>query len=303
MFSPLYAWWIGLLGLENAARLLTLVFSAWFPLAASWGFSAVVAGRGTAWLAVAFLLIVGGAYGGAGVFRVLDPFLTARLPAEALIITALCCQVRGMKRLWLRVGARSIAHPPAHGVAWLTLYCFAYGCRFASGIIVGAIGGCIRDARHCDRRNQPAGSFACVDRHGRTLVGRGAGAFTISVLAALVDSRLGHQCAAVHVLGIHRSRGHGRSNTQTLRGGSARGSRRPGSGVHRRASSARSRCWCRVKPGGGSGSPSSQARRWFPSRHWKHGAMMGAGRLCALLLVSAWALPRDRMARRVRRWH
>src|SRR5712664_4305588 len=34
LFSPLYAWCIGLLGLENAARLLFLAFSAWF-LAAS----------------------------------------------------------------------------------------------------------------------------------------------------------------------------------------------------------------------------------------------------------------------------
>src|SRR5271163_1708569 len=86
-FSPLYAWSIGLLGLENAARLLTLVFSVWF-LAASWSFAAAVAGRGAAWLAVAFLLIVAGDYGASGVFRILDPFLTARLPAEALTITA-----------------------------------------------------------------------------------------------------------------------------------------------------------------------------------------------------------------------
>src|SRR5258705_374194 len=38
LFSPAYAWCIGLLGLENAARLLTLVCSAWF-LAASWSFA------------------------------------------------------------------------------------------------------------------------------------------------------------------------------------------------------------------------------------------------------------------------
>jgi len=82
LFSPLYAWCIGTLGLENAARLLTLVFTVWF-LAASWSFAAAVAGRGAAWLAVAFLLIVAGDYGASGVFRILDPFLTARLPAEA----------------------------------------------------------------------------------------------------------------------------------------------------------------------------------------------------------------------------
>ena len=138
LFSPLYAWWIGLLGLENAARLLTLVFSAWF-LAASWGFAAVVAGRGTAWLAVAFLLIVGGAYGGAGVFRVLDPFLTARLPAEALIITALCCHVRGMKRLGLGLALGALLiHPLMALPGLLLLLCLWVPVRLG---VIGAIGG------------------------------------------------------------------------------------------------------------------------------------------------------------------
>ncbi len=92
LFSPLYAWCIGLLGLENAARLLTLLFTLWF-LAAAWSFVRAVAGRDAAWAAVAFLLIVAGNYGGSGVFRILEQYLTARLPAEALIVTALACQV------------------------------------------------------------------------------------------------------------------------------------------------------------------------------------------------------------------
>src|SRR6266404_5489102 len=106
LFSPIYAWCVGLLGLENAARLLTLAFTAWF-LAAAWSFASAVAGRDSAWLAVAFLLIIVGAYGGSGVFRILDPFLTARLPAEALTITALGCHVCGMRRfgLLLALGA------------------------------------------------------------------------------------------------------------------------------------------------------------------------------------------------------
>src|SRR5713226_95374 len=100
LFSPSYTWCIAVFGLENAARLLTLLFSLWF-LAATWSFAAAVTGRDAAWLAVAFLLIVAGDYGGSGVFRILDPFLTARLPAEALAIVALACHVRGMKRLGL----------------------------------------------------------------------------------------------------------------------------------------------------------------------------------------------------------
>jgi hypothetical protein len=138
LFSPLYAWWVGLMGLENAARLLTLVFTLWF-LAASWSFASVVASRETAWLAVAFLLTVGGDYGGSGVFRILDPFLTARLPAEALIITALGCHVRGMKRLssLLALGALLI-HPLMALPGILLLVYLWLPIRVGT---VGAIGG------------------------------------------------------------------------------------------------------------------------------------------------------------------
>jgi hypothetical protein len=140
LFSPLYAWWVGLLGLENAARLLTLVFTLWF-LAASWSFASAATGRETAWLAVAFLLIVGGDYGGSGVFRILDPFLTARLPAEALIITALGCHVRGMKRLsvLLALGALLI-HPLMALPGVLLVVCLWLPFRVG---VIGAIGGVI----------------------------------------------------------------------------------------------------------------------------------------------------------------
>src|SRR6266403_921767 len=47
LFSPLYAWCISLLGLENAARLLSLLFTLWF-LAAAWIFASAVTGRDTA---------------------------------------------------------------------------------------------------------------------------------------------------------------------------------------------------------------------------------------------------------------
>src|SRR5271163_2248013 len=59
LFSPVYAWCTGLLGLENAARLLTLLFTLWF-LAAAGSFASAIAGRDVAWLSVAFLLIIAG---------------------------------------------------------------------------------------------------------------------------------------------------------------------------------------------------------------------------------------------------
>ena len=138
LFSPVYAWCIRLLGLEHAARLLTLVCSAWF-LAAAWSFASAVVGRGTAWLAVAFLLIIAGDFGGSGVFRILDPFLTARLPAEALIMTALACHFRERKGLGLLLALGSLfIHPLMALPGLLLLACLWLPVRAG---VMGAIGG------------------------------------------------------------------------------------------------------------------------------------------------------------------
>ena len=137
LFSPLYAWCIGLLGLESAARLLTLLFTLWF-LVAAWSFVRAVAGREAAWAAVAFLLIIAGNYGGSGVFRILDPYLTARLPAEALIVTALDCQVRGRKWLGLSLALGALViHPLIALPGLLLLVCLWLPLRVG---VIGAIG-------------------------------------------------------------------------------------------------------------------------------------------------------------------
>src|SRR5579863_5310029 len=67
-FSPFYAACIDLLGLENAARLLTLLFSVWL-LAAAWSAARAVSDRDAAWLAVALILIIAGEYGGSEIGR------------------------------------------------------------------------------------------------------------------------------------------------------------------------------------------------------------------------------------------
>src|SRR5665213_1668996 len=111
IFSPFYAWFIALLGLENTGRLLTVLFNVWL-VAAAWSFARAVAGRDAAWLAAAFILIVVGDYGGSGVFRLSEQYLTARFPAEALIVTALACYVRGRKPLALLLTVAALfVHP------------------------------------------------------------------------------------------------------------------------------------------------------------------------------------------------
>jgi hypothetical protein len=111
IFSGAYAWFIQWLGLEQAARGLTLLLTFWL-LAAAWGAARAVAGRDAAWLAVAFLLIVDGGYGASGVFRISEQFLTARLPAEALVITALACYLHDRKLLGMVIAVANLfVHP------------------------------------------------------------------------------------------------------------------------------------------------------------------------------------------------
>jgi hypothetical protein len=138
IFSPLYAWVIRLLGLEHAARLLTLLFTAWL-LAAAWSFARAVANRDAASLAVAFLLIVAGDYGGSGVFRLSESYLTARLPAEAMIVTALACHARGRKRLGLLLAIAALfVHPLLALPGLILLICLWLPSRVS---VLGAVGG------------------------------------------------------------------------------------------------------------------------------------------------------------------
>jgi hypothetical protein len=111
IFSPVYAWFVDLLGVETAARSLTLLFTIWF-LAAAWVAARILTSRDGAWLAIILLLIVDESYGGSGVFRVAEQFLTARLPAEALIATSLACFLRGFKVLAAGTAAAALLiHP------------------------------------------------------------------------------------------------------------------------------------------------------------------------------------------------
>jgi hypothetical protein len=140
IFSPFYSGFIGILGLENAARLLTIFFTAWF-VAAAWSFARAVSSRDAAWFAAALLLIVAGDYGGSGVFHFPERFLTARLPAEALATTALACHFHGRKSLGLLL---AIAALFVHPLIALPALLLLIGLRLPGRLcVIGAIAGVI----------------------------------------------------------------------------------------------------------------------------------------------------------------
>jgi hypothetical protein len=138
LFSTLYASCVGWLGLENASRLLFLAFTAGF-LAAAWFVARSITGRDAAWMAVALLLVMPGIYGAFNVFQVFDPFLTARLPAEALIMTALAFHVGGKPLLGFLMAVAAMAiHPLMALPGLIFLICMRLPIRVS---VLGAIGG------------------------------------------------------------------------------------------------------------------------------------------------------------------
>jgi hypothetical protein len=138
VFSPLYASVINLLDLPSAALLLTVLCIVWFLLAA-WMLARDLCGRDMASLSVGALIILPGAYGGSGIFHFSDLFLTARLPAQAMVVTALALHFRGWKRLSLSIAIGALfIHPLMALPGLLLLICVSLPRNMA---LLGAAGG------------------------------------------------------------------------------------------------------------------------------------------------------------------
>jgi hypothetical protein len=98
VFSPLYAAVIRLLGLRVASTLLFALFTACF-YSAAWFMVRRLLGSRCAWLSLAMLICATLPYGGYGIFKVPQDYLTARSLAEALVVLSLAAHVCGNKRL------------------------------------------------------------------------------------------------------------------------------------------------------------------------------------------------------------
>jgi len=139
IFSPLYATLIRALGLRAAAQTLTLVFICWFYVAA-WKLSEALTDRNIPWLAIALLVIASGDYGGAGVFHLSECYLTARLPAEALVVTALACHFCGHRFLaWLTAIGALFVHPLMALPGLITLLALNVSATVAVGGFFGGL--------------------------------------------------------------------------------------------------------------------------------------------------------------------
>jgi hypothetical protein len=150
IFPRAYAWVISCIGLNPAALILTALFTVWF-LYATWNLAAHLFNRDFAWLAVFLVIITGGHYGAFGVFHFLEPFLTARLPTEALVVSALAVYLRGFHKVGFTLATAALfVHPLMALPGLLLLICMSvpWRARLAGSAlgILGSLGAAIAAA-------------------------------------------------------------------------------------------------------------------------------------------------------------
>lgn len=123
-FPRIYALLIGALGAGNAAMAITVAGQMAFFAAAAALVSRICGGP-VRWWSLALLAIVSGYYGGVGVFRLAEPFATARTLAEPLVLAALGCTLASRHCVAIIVLAAATAlHPlvAAPGIAAVFLW-------------------------------------------------------------------------------------------------------------------------------------------------------------------------------------
>jgi hypothetical protein len=138
IFSPMYALFVSWLGLTTAAVTLSLSFKVWL-FAAAWTLARAVSNGRMACLAVALLMIADGAYGGYGVFRYAEDWLTARSFAEALAVSAIALHFYNFKTIGLLTAVIALfVHPIMALPGLLVLVCLRFSLRI--NLTVAALG-------------------------------------------------------------------------------------------------------------------------------------------------------------------
>jgi hypothetical protein len=123
VFSPLYAGLCRLLGPEAAASILTLLQQVAL-LGGAW----LLAGRLTvapmALLGVSVLIAIPGNYGPDRIFMCIEPFLTPRMAAEALVLGSLAAALSARTVLaFALVAAAALIHPIMASAGIVALFC------------------------------------------------------------------------------------------------------------------------------------------------------------------------------------
>jgi hypothetical protein len=124
LFSLPVAALIRFIGAEQAAAVVTLASQAAL-LAGAWLLARAIVPRALALLGVASLIAFPGTFGMRGVFMVIEPFLSPRMGAEALVLAALAAALKGRKWLaLLLVALAALCHPLMAAGGIVALLCW-----------------------------------------------------------------------------------------------------------------------------------------------------------------------------------
>jgi len=127
IFSPIFAFMIEHFDLAPAAAIMTLVSQAAL-YGCAWWVAKHFMSPASALLGTGLLLALPGYYGSGHLFSYSEDFLTARLPAEALVLASLAAALSGRPRIALAsILIATLIHPiiASAGVVMLTLICLA----------------------------------------------------------------------------------------------------------------------------------------------------------------------------------
>jgi hypothetical protein len=139
IFSPIYATFIKMLGLQTAEMVLFSICTVWF-LTAAWMLARRLSTADGAWLSVTLLIVTEGYYGAYQIFSYSENYLTARLLGEALTATALASHFHGWRRLALMIGALALfVHPLMAIPGVVLLICLWLPVRLASIFAVAGV--------------------------------------------------------------------------------------------------------------------------------------------------------------------
>ncbi len=127
IFSTIYAGFMGVFGPEPAAQILTFACQLALLSCATLLLHRITPNRARVALGVTVLIAIPGFYGASRVFSCIEPFLTPRMGAEALVLAGLAAAWNHRPKLaWGLTLAGMLVHPvmAAAGLAALTLHHF-----------------------------------------------------------------------------------------------------------------------------------------------------------------------------------
>ncbi len=125
IFSPIYAAASRMLGVEFAAATLTLVLQGAL-LAGAWILARAVMPFSMAIFGVAVLIAVPGDYGPDRIFTCIEPFLTPRMGAEALVLGSLAAALWQRKALAASLGITAVLIHPIMAMAGVCALVYLY---------------------------------------------------------------------------------------------------------------------------------------------------------------------------------